>query len=207
VINLSVPWTHRGTLGGKGYFFDLVPGYETILMDLDGNSNKAIINSLKIDMNNTLVVNKKWIAKGDWSFSSNDASILGDETGADSFGARLKLSSIFILNKDLERYLIPEFAYSINDADDGAFAYSRSDIAVSYTSNIFDMFLWNSRLGYFIANYKNDRTDNNYSLSSGISYHINPHWDYGLTLAYTVNDSNTNAYDKYTVLNTFSFSY
>ena len=207
VFSIAVPWTHRGTLKGKGYFFDLTPRYETIVMDLDGTAKKAIVNSIKLDFDNTVVVNKKWIAKGDFGISQNDSSILGDETSADSFGATFKLSSIFILNQDLERYLIPEFGYSLNNAEGSTYSYNRVDLAVSYTSSIFDMFLWNNRLGYYIANYENNRADNNYSLSSGISYHINPHWDWALTGSYSINDSNTNQYDKYSVLSTFSFSY
>ncbi len=46
-------------------------------MDLDGKGNATITNSIKMDWNNTLVVNKNWITKGDWTISSNDSNILG----------------------------------------------------------------------------------------------------------------------------------
>ncbi|MEM7645306.1 MAG: tetratricopeptide repeat protein [Pseudomonadota bacterium] len=207
LIGLSVPWTHRTTLGGKGYFFDLVPGYETIIMDLDGTGKATITNSIKLDMNNTLVINKNWIAKGDYSFSSNDSSILGDETGADSFGAAIRLSSIFIVNKDQERYLIPEFGFRTNDANSSIYAFNRIDLAVTFTSSVFENYIWNSRLAYYLANYENNRTDNNYTLTTGISTRISRHWNWGLTGSYIINDSTTQQYNKFNIASTFSFSY
>jgi len=207
LLGVSVPWTHRTTLGGKGYFFDLTPGYENIAMDLDGTGMATITNSIKLDMNNTLVINKNWIAKGDWSFASNDANILGDEDGADSVSGGLKLSSIFILNKDLERYLIPEFSYRINDAQTDIYTFNRLDIGVTFTTSIFETFMWNNRAAYYLANYESNRVDNNYTVSSGISARINSHWNWGLIGSYIVNNSTTNQYNKYTFVNTFSFSY
>ncbi len=207
LLGLSVPWTHRTTIGGKGYFFDLAPGYDSIIMDLDGTGAATITNSTKLDFRNTWIINKNWIAKGDLSLSSNDANILGDETSADAFGTALRLSSIFILNKDLERYLIPDIGYRINAAEASTFAFNRIDFGLTYTSSIFDSFMWNNRIAYFLANYESNRTDNNYTLSSGVSKRINSHWNWGLMATYTINNSTTNQYDKYNFVSTFSFSY
>lgn len=207
IFAIGVPWTHRGTLSGRGYFFDLTPSYQNIIMDLDGTGNETITKTIQLDFDNTLVVNKNWIAKGDLSLSSNDSKILTDETGADSFASTLKLSSIFILNKDLERYLIPEFAYRINNANSSSYSFNRMDLAVTYTSSIFEVFMWNSRAAYYLANYENNRTDNNYTLSTGLSARLSSHWNWGLMASYIINDSTTNDYKKYNVVSTFSFSY
>lgn len=207
LLGLDVPWTHRGTLGGRGYFFDLSPGYETIFMDLDGNGNKSITNTLRVNFNNTLVVNKDWIAKGDWSISSNDSNILGDTTSADSIAGSLRLSGIFIINKDLERYIIPEFAYRINDANSSTYAFNRVDIGVTFMTSVFDRWIWNSRFLYYLANYESTRVDNNYSFSTGFSARINSHWNWSLLGSYIINDSTTNQYDKYNIVSSFSFSY
>ncbi len=207
LIGIDVPWTHRGTLGQKGYFFDLAPGYETIMMDLDGTGTATITNSMKLNFFNTLVINKNWIAKGDWGLSSNDSNILGDETSADSIAGSLRLSSIFILNKDLERYLIPDFAYRINDAEAANYAFNRVDLGVTYITSIFDKWMWNSRFGYFLANYESTRTDNNYTFSTGVSTRINSHWNWNLMGSYIINDSTTNQYKKFNILSNVSFSY
>ncbi len=207
VIGFDVPWTHRGTLGQKGYFFDLTPGYETILMDLDGTGNATITNSIKLNFNNTLVINKNWIAKGDWSFSSNDSNILGDEESADSISGGLRLSSIFILNKDLERYLIPDFSYRINDAKAALYAFNRVDLGVTYITSILDQWMWNSRFGFYLANYENTRTDNNYTFSTGVSKRINSHCNWNLMGSYIINDSTTNQYNKFNIISNISFSY
>jgi tetratricopeptide (TPR) repeat protein len=207
LLGVSTPWTHRGSFYGKGYFFDLAPGYETITMDLNRAGASVITKSVKVDFKNTLVLKKNWITKGDWFFSSNDSDINGDKTGADSTAAGLKLSSIFILNKDLERYLIPEFGYRINDAKSATYKFNRVDLALSYTSAIWGRFMWNNRVAYYLANYESKRTDNNYTLSSGVSTRINNHWNWGLMGSYIVNDSNQFAYNKYNIVTTFSFSY
>ncbi len=207
VLAASVPWTHRGTLGGKGYFFDLIPGYETIIMDLDGTGNATISNSIKMNFNNTLVINRNWIAKGDWSFASVDSNILGDENGADAFSAGLRLSSIFILNKDLERYLIPEFSYRINDAETSPYAFNRIDLGLTFTTALWSSFVWNSRLGYYLSNYESTRTDNNYTVSTGVTRRINLNWNWGLIGSYIINDSTTNRYNKYNFMTTFAFNY
>ena len=207
LLGLTVPWTHRATLANKGYFFDLAPGYETIIMDLDGTGNATITNSIKLGFNNTLVVSKDWIAKADLNLSSNDSNILGDETSADSFAAGMKFSSIFILNKDLERYLIPEFGYRFNNAQASTYAFNRIDLAVTYISSIFGSMMWNNRLAFYLANYESTRTDNNYTFSSGVSTRISSHWNWGLMGSYIINDSTTNNYNKYNIVTTFSFSY
>ena len=204
---VKVPWTHRGTLDGKGYFFDLIPSFETIIMDLDGTGSATITDSIKLAFNNTLVVNKNWIAKGDWFFSSNDSNILGDERSADSSAGGLKLSSIFILNKDLEQYLIPDFGYQINDAKGSTFAFNRIDLGVTYTQAVFGDFTWNNRFAYFLANYESNRVDNNYTFTSGLSTRLSAHWNWGFMGSYILNDSTTNAFDKYNFVTTFSFSY
>lgn len=207
IYSIRVPWTHRGTLSGKGYFFDLAPSYEIINMDLDGTGTETITKSIKVDFNNTLVVNKNWIAKGDWFFSQNDSDIQGDATSADSVAAGLKLSSIFVMNKDLERYLIPEFGYSINDAEGANFKFTRIDLGVTYTTAVFDMFMWNNRFGYYLANYESSRVDNNYTITSGLSARLSAHWNWGLMGSYIINDSTQNQYKKYNIVTTFSFSY
>ena len=207
IYSINVPWTHRTTLGEKAYFFDLSPAYETIIMDLDGTGNATITESLKLEFNNTLVVSNKLIAKGDCFFSSNDSNILGDESAADSTAGGLRLSGIFILNKDRQQYLIPEFGYQVNNANDGAFAFNRVDLGVSYTQSVFDSFVWNSRFAYFLANYENTRVDNNYSLSTGLSRRLSSHWNWALMGTYTINDSTTNQFNKYNIVSTFSFSY
>jgi len=207
LVGLNVPWTHRGTLGGKGYFFDLTPGFEAIIMDLDNTGNEVITQSVKLDFNNTLVANKDWIAKWDVFFSINDSDILGDTESADSVTGGLRVSSIIILNKDLERYLIPDISYRINDAQGTNFAFNRIDLGMTYTSSVFGKWMWNSRLAYFLANYQSLRVDNNYSASTGVSRKINRSWNWGLMASYIVNNSNINAYNKYNVVSTFSFSY
>ncbi len=207
VLGANVPWTHRGTLGGKGYVFDLIPGYEQIIMDLDGTGAATISNSIKLGINNTLVVNRNWIAKGDYTFASVDSNILGEETVADAFSAKMKLSSIIVLNKDLERYLIPEFSYRIHDAKSSTYAFNRMDIGVTFTTALWSSFVWNNRLAYFISNYESTRTDNNYTVATGLSRRLNSNWNWGVIASYIVNDSTTNRYNKYNVLTNFSFNY
>ncbi len=207
VLTAGVPWTHRGTFGGKGYFFDLSPSFEKIIMDLDGSGSATISDTFKLEMNNTLVVNRNWIAKGNYNMYFSDGNILGDEESADATGGGIELTSIFILNKDLERYLIPSFGYRLNNAEGSNYAYTRMDLNVTYTSATFWGMMWNAKLGYYLANYESTRTDNNWTAATGVSRRINSHWNWGLTGQYIINDSTTNRYEKYNFLTTFGFNY
>jgi tetratricopeptide (TPR) repeat protein len=210
LVGINVPWTHRGTIDNKGYFFDLVPGFEAIIMDLDGSGNDVITQSAKLDFRNTLLASKNWIAKADLFLSYNESNIANFPSGpdaADSVTAGFRLSSVIIINKELERYLIPDLSYRINDAKDAFFAFNRFDIGLTYTSAVFGKWMWNTRLGYFLANYQTSRVDNNYSFSTGLSRRISPNWNWGIMGSYIVNNSTFNPFDKYNVVSTFTFSY
>lgn len=209
LVGLRVPWTHRTTLDGKAYFFDLYPSFENIAMDLEGKGKTTITNSYKVSWDNTLVLNNRWIAKGDWFFASNDSNITTetDRDVADSTSGGLTLSAIYILNKDFERYLIPEFGVQVNDAKGEDYSFQRVDLGLTFTTAIFGGFMWNSRLGYYLANYESNRSDNNWTITTGTSTRISSHWNWGLSASFIRNDSNTNPYDKFNVASTFSFSY
>ena len=209
VVSLDVPWTYRGTLWKKGYTFDLAPKYEMIYMDLDNTSKQAIIKSMGVTMNNKLVINSNWIAIANYEIRKDDAD---PSTGtisndADAFKLVADFSSIIVLNKDDQRFLIPHLSYTRNDANGADFGYTRVDISATFTNSLFDMFVWTNKVGFFVANYESIRNDKNYSLTSGLSYSINAHWSAGLNMGYQKNDSNTNPYSKYQIISTFSFSY
>ena len=205
VFGIKIPWTHRGTFKNKGYVFDLEPAFETIFMDFNNDDKKQILQSAIINFRNTLVVNKNWLAKANFHVRNDDSSILNDAPDAVNVGATF--SSIFVINQDLERYLIPDLGYIINSAKGKDFAYNRLSMGISYSTSLFDFFVWTNRLGFYIANYKSVRVDNNYSLTSSLGYSLGPNWNLGANASYMINDSNTNHYRKTTIMTTLSFSY
>jgi len=175
-------------------------------MDLEGNGKENIIKSLVLDFNNTLVINPRFVAKANYQVRQDDADI-GGSNAADAIKFVADFSSIIVLNRDAERFLIPALAWSMNAAQGDAFAYTRIDAGITFTNSIFEKFIWTNKLGYFLSNYKNGRTDNNYAATSGLGYSLGAHWTAGLNLNYQVNNSNTNPYRKFQGMTTFSYSY
>ena len=206
VFGLGVPWTFRGTLFQKGYSFVLEPKYETIYMDLDDTGKKSIINSVVLDMDNTLVISKKWVAKANYQIRQDNVDIAGsDEASATKFVS--DFSSIIVLDQDAQRYLIPLVGYTVNNAKGADFAYTRVDFGFTITNSLFQKFVWSNQIGYYLSNYQSERTDKNYALTSSLAYALNPHWNAALSANFQRNDSNTNPYDKVQVMSTFSYSF
>ena len=209
VFGVDVPWDYRGTLWKRGYTFELAPRYETIMMDLDNTSKQSIINSMVVTFKNKLVINPNWIAVANYELRKDDAqSSTGTITDdASAFKIVADFSSIIVLNKDSQRYLIPHMSYTRNDANGADFGYTRIDMNATMTNALWDKFIWSGRLGYYISNYESVRTDKNYSVMTGIGYALSTHWNFGLNTSYQINDSNTNKYKKFQVMSTFTFSY
>ena len=206
IFSLGLPWTHRTQFYEKPLFFDLGAYYELTLMDVTPKPQISI-QTFRLDWNNTLVLNKKWILKGDLSLGFNDSSILGDEQVADSWTLINRFSSLFILDSLTQKFLVTELSYMINKAKSPDYAYNRWDLALYYSAPLYKKWMWNARLSYFLFYFENHRMDRNATLSLGLSHPMGSGWNWLFNGVYSLNSSNTNPYDKYTITSLFSYSY
>ena len=211
VFTLSLPWSFKSTAFGYGYKLDLAPGYETIIMAIENDTSKVIVDSLIMNVNNLVVMSNTWFAN--WNIESRrDTSHLDSSYGInDSSAYRVKLLNMntFVLNDAKNKFLTAEAGYSMNMAIGSDATYNRVDIAAGYLQPFYWNTVANVKLGYFNLTYPSHsqgRVDNNMTLTAGATKKINDRYTGGLTANYNNNNSTVdiNAYNKWTLMATMT---
>ena len=211
VIGISAPWTHKGTLFGKGHKFDLVPGYETTRMSVENNEDKEILNSIILNGLNTLVMTDDWYMNANAELRK-DASLLSSSTGDnDSSAIKLKLTwgNMLFLNKEKSKIFLGNLSYSNNQAQGANMTYDRYDASAMYIGQLPMSFTFVGGVSYFNLAYvtnSSGRVDNSYTATVSASRKINDLLSGSFSLSYNDNESNVdvNAYRKWTAMLTLS---
>lgn len=211
VATLTAPWSYKGTLFGKGYKFDIVPGYESIYMSVEDNQNKEIVSSLILNAANLLVMSNTWFANYNLEMR-RDSSKLNSSTGDnDSTAVKVKLiwNNLFFISEDKSKILTAEGDLTLNQAQGRNSIFNRLDLSVGYIQPFYWGSTANAKLAYFLLNYPEKetvRTDNSYTLSLGASKPINDMFSAGLLGSYNLNQSTDDAsqYKKWMVMLTLS---
>ena len=214
VATLTAPYTHKGMLLGKGYKLDVTPGYESTYMSIENNKNKEILSSLLLGVSNLFVMNEKWFANYNLDIRQDNSELSSSTGNDDATALKVKLtnSNIMFVSDDKSRILLADGAYTTNNAKGRNAVYNRIDLSAGYIRP----WKWdtsvNFKLGYFLLNYPQNtsgRTDNSYTLSTGLSKKLSEIWTTGFLASYNINQSNvdTNTYKKWTALLTLSAAY
>lgn len=209
IMSAALPWTHKTKLENLPYSFDLSPTLETTFLDPDATGSRSILDSYMVNFNNSIVSSSRWITNANMQvrYDNSNLSITSDADNQDSLKLVFNLSASYRLSEFSQRYIIPEIGYISNNASGSNYNYSRADVAISYVDEIFWKTIWSSRLGYYAANYKNSRNDNNYSLQTSFTKLIAAQWNFTLFANFTQNNSTTNQYHRFTMMTAFSYSY
>ncbi|MCM2280602.1 MAG: tetratricopeptide repeat protein [Bdellovibrionaceae bacterium] len=211
VIGLTLPYTHKGLLAGKGYKVDFVPGYETIYMSIENNENKAILSSFIFNILNTVIMNQNWFANYNLEMRQ-DESGLESATGTEdssAFKTKLAWNNYFFLNQEKNRIFTADLSYTSNQAKGDNAVYDRLDLGVGYVGQtVWDM-TYNPKLSYFQLAYtknSNGRTDNSITASVALSKKLTEKYSTGLMTSYNLNDSNVeaNQYNRMSIMLTLS---
>lgn len=211
VATLTVPWSFKSTAFGFGYKLDLAPGYETIIMSLEDDQSKVIIDSILLNVNNLVVMSPTWFAN--WNVETRkDTTHLAASTGdndANAYKVKLLNSNTFILNPSKTKFLMAEAGATMNQAIGRDATYNRLDLSVGYLQPFYWDTVGSLKLGYFYLTYPNhtsSRVDNNVTATFGASKRLNEIYSTGLTASYNMNSSTVdlNAYKKWTLLLTMS---
>lgn len=214
MATLTVPWTYKGLLFGKGYKLDVSPGYETIYMSVEDNETKEISSSLILNFTNMLVMNNSWFANYNLETRS-DTSKLNSSTGdndSSAFKVKLANNNLIFISEDKSKMLQTEASYSLNQAKGINSTYNRIDLALGYLQPLPGEFTGNVKLGYFLLKYPDKadgRTDNSYTLTTSLSRKLSEILSLGLMANYNINNSNveSNTYKKWTAMATLSAQY
>ena len=101
LVDLTAPYTFKGIFLGKGYKLDVVPGYESLSMSINSNTDKVIQNSLILKSLGTVIMDENWFANYNFELRQ-DNSNLDASTGDDNESAvniKLTDANLFFLNK------------------------------------------------------------------------------------------------------------
>lgn len=211
IATISAPWTYKGLLLNHGYKFDLIPAYESDWMSLENNTQKQILSSYYVDLNNLIVVNERWFANYNIEIR-NDSSKLNSSTGDDNssaFKIRFTLASLYMLNDAKNKIFTTDVSYTSNNAQGSNVIFDRWDASVGYIQPAWWNTTTNAKLTYYYLNYPQalpGRTDNDITLNLGTTKPLNETYNVGLLAGYTNNSSNVRAhlYNRFSVLLTFS---
>lgn len=220
IYNLEAPYSYKGILWGKGYKFTARPGFEMLYMALVANQPKRdILNSPYLAFDNTFVMHDSWYSTYTFQFRRDNSllnvgdpgyAITNDNSTANQY--YLKTSQMFLLNNSKQEALIATSGFMHNDAQGVSKTYDRIEIGATYVRPI-GSYSWNAGLSFYYLNFgaadsANHRTDENYSISSGVSRPVNDWFTWGVTGAYTDNAStqtSTYQYQKFIVMTTATF--
>ena len=102
-----------------------------------------------------------------------------------------------------------DLAYTINEAQGSNVDSNRVDMSGTYIAQWYWEMTYNTKIAYYRLNYpakSDNRADNNFALTAGLSKKLNETWSSGLTANYTINASNVdaNSYNKYSLMLTLS---
>jgi tetratricopeptide (TPR) repeat protein len=213
VLTLTLPYTRKGTLFGKGHKLDITPGYEDILMSVEDNTTKVIIQSYTLGISNLFIMKDNWFANYNLELRQDNSKLASSTGDADSTALKMKLTNgnIFLVSDDKSKIVTADIAYTLNQANGINSTYNRYDLAVGYILPTYWETSTNLKLGYFNQAYPQlvgGRTDNSYTLTTGFSKKINDIWSSGFLGSYNINDStvDANQYKKWTALLTLSAS-
>lgn len=210
VVGVTLPWTFKGILQGKGYKFDFVPGYETTYMSFENNEWKSIFNSYLAGFQNLFVMNERWYMNLNLDLRKDNftTKASASDDNATALKSKLTWSNINFL-EDKKQLIVSEASYTSNNALGKNAYFTRFDLGLGYIAP------WNwgttfvSKISYFNLWYPQNisgRSDNSYMLTLGLSRPISEKLIMGLTGLFTINNSNVqpNQYRKTNVMVTLT---
>jgi len=211
VVTLTMPWTHKGLVWGKGFKSDITPGYESITMSAEDNTSKVIISSVLLNFTNLIVMNDKLYSNFNLELRRDQnemASVTGDN---DSTAIKTKLvnSNLHFLGDSKSKFLTSEIDLTFNTAQGSNATYNRLDLAVGYIQP----FYWETsalaKLAYYYLTYplkSDNRIDNDVTVTAGLTKKLNDTYSTGFVGTYQINNSTSDSYTykKWTAMLTLS---
>lgn len=211
IVGVTLPWTRKGLLRGKGHKMDIIPGYETTIMSIERNESKSILNSYILNFQNLLVMNETWFTNINLDMRQDNSTLSSSTGDNDATALKVKLSwaNINFPFEDKKKLLLSDVGYTINNSKGKNVFYNRLDLGIGHVRP----FYWDSNLNLKLAYYQlaysqnsNARVDNDIALTVGFSKKFAEQLTGGWTTTYTINNSNVSAnqYKKLTSMLTLT---
>lgn len=211
IVGITLPWTHKSVVRGKGYKLDVIPGFETTYMSIENNEFKPIYNSYVLNFQNLFVMSETWFTNLNIDLRQ-DVSGLNSSTGDDdstAFKSKVTWANINMPFEDRRQLVVSDLAYTNNSSLGKNSVFNRLDLGVGYIRPSFWDMTFSSKLGYFMLNYPQNasgRSDSNITLTLGLNKKLSEKLMSGFMTSYSVNSSNVtvNEYKKLTAMITFT---
>lgn len=213
VVDLTFPYSQKGMVWGLGHKLDLTPGYESIWMSAEDNTNKVILSSYFLNTSNLFVMSDRWFATYTFDIRQDTSKLNSAVGDLDSSANKYKLGTtqMKMVSEDKTRIVIGDAAYTLNQAKGKSSTYARIDLGLTYIRP----WLWQTSTNFKLAYFRQDytqidggRLDNSYTLTAGLSRKLTESWNSGFSTSYNINSSSlaANTYKKFTALITLSTS-
>lgn len=203
---IQLPYKYKGKAFNKAYQLSVTPGYESILMNIDGTGGReTILNSGVLKVDQTFVMNNDWFSTYSLELRSDTSGITSGDDDQSATKVSIFSTNTFFQNARKTEAWVADVGLSQNNAKGVNQKYNRIDIAGTYLRP----WKWDTsltaRLGFYSANYfahTSGRSDNNMSLSTSLRKPMSSKMSAYFGFSYTLNKStNTSTdYNKY-VLN------
>lgn len=221
ILKITAPYSLQGKWGGRTTQWQIAPGYEHILMNLDGAGTKAILQSPLLNLSTTVVMGDNWLSSYHLKLRHDDSGVeaASPADNTDAFKVELKYSNVYYTQKDRGQFLMPEVGYVYNAAEGDAQVYYRIDLSLAYIFPWIWGAHWNLQTSYYLATYPNGvsegagsfsaRSEQNTALGLGFNKPLGKHWSWMVHSSYIKNAASVDdySYSKFNVLTSFGFSY
>ncbi len=222
IFTVTAPYTIKGKWGQRPSRWEITPGYETILMNLDGTGTKTILNSATLDLSASVVMREDWISSYHLKLRHDDSHVATADpaTNADAFKVELKYSNIYYTQRTRGSFLLPEVGYIYNAAEGEEQTYYRINLSLAYIFPWIWGAHWNLQGSYFLATYPDgvpdpveettsSRSEQNAALGLGFTKPLGKSWTWSVHTSYTRNTASESSYSysKWNALTSFGFSY
>lgn len=213
-MNISAPYTYKGTAFSKGYKFALKPAFETVYMDSNQDlSRENILQSYLVSADNTFVMHKNYIATYTVEIRNDNSLVLSsvNDNDADAMKYSLKTAQTFILDGAAKEILVANGGIVVNDTKGKDVYYRRIEVGANYLRPM----KWDATLILGLSYYRlefskktDTRTDNNTTFTAGMVKPVKNWVTWMTTGTYSnnVSDSAANHYSKWTAMTAAVFN-
>ncbi len=201
VVDITAPYTLKGTKWGKSAKLDIKPGFESLFIGQAGTGVPAQkLNGAMLDTSASFVMRPNWYFTGTLQTRYDTFFDISDES---AFRWTLKADNIFFLDQDNKKGIITDLGYGLNMAKGTAYQTARIDASALYMTptKFIDMTFTGGMYFYNLTYTSTAVYNNNFNFIASLNRSLNEWLDVGFVTTYMINRSNdaSSTYNKYTV--------
>ncbi len=221
-LTFDLPYTLKSMWHGKPSRLTFTPGFETLAMDYNnvsgGTSRPDIMDGYTGEVDWQLQNRPDWYSDTMFSIAHDNSLLV---IGSPVYNATAWMYTVMqteskYFDAKKQTALVGYAGFTYNAALGDYYAYNMIDLGVIYSAPIrrFKNVLWDAAITDYRMVFpnknngvQNSETDDDATLTAGLTKIVNAHWNGILTASYTTNSSDVPAsqYNKYIVMATVNY--